>query len=108
MSLGVESEIGIGALPCMDVQGFEVWRVLEGEEGVTLDIKEMRRTLVLLAERFVHEFQLKALILECSAMVIFKSDLRSRLRCAVYDVFDAFGLVRNGCFPLDESTNSSV
>jgi hypothetical protein len=79
-----------------DVQLFPEWRLLDEERPVALPVEIMGQQLLETAMEFRKARDLRALVLECSAMVPFAPMLRRELQCSIYTIFDALNLARHG------------
>jgi hypothetical protein len=77
---------------CADVQEFAEWQLLDEEEPQDLPIDRMGKQLAIMAQSLVTTNRLRAVVLECSAMVPHAARLERSLGCPVYTVFDAIEL----------------
>jgi Asp/Glu/hydantoin racemase len=70
---------------CADVQRSGAWHALADVSGTSVDIEAMRDDLVAIADTFVRQNELTALLLECTGFAPFADALRTRLGLPVFD-----------------------
>jgi len=82
------------ALALCDVQGSPAWDELEHPTPITMNLEAMEADLLSRAGQFVTGHDLQALLLECTAMFLFKRRLEERLGVRCYDLIDLVEFIR--------------
>lgn len=74
------------AVPMAGVRHLPEWAALAADRDPGLDLDAMREQLVALAQGFVSEHGLRALLLECTGMFPFTDDVRRATGAATFDL----------------------
>lgn len=72
--------------PVVDVQGSAAWRRLASDGQPKLNLSKLRDDLLGAVAPFAQRHRLQALLLECTAMSPFRSDLADRTGARVFDL----------------------
>ncbi len=72
-------------LPLADVRQSEHWMRLRNRGPTALDLNVMRQDLVEISQEFVDQYGLKALLIECCAMLPFERDIHEATGLPIFD-----------------------